>query len=155
MKKNFLLTLLGITISIILIFMVIPSSRAREFKIKRCYYINQTEFNTIKNDLLKEQDDILVQKSDGNLYKVTINNEKNIMNADEFKKIYKSIALFMEKYNVIYIHKEGENIIINFNSEISFAQNIVYLKDYNDYKFSHIINKKIKLNDLWYYIEEE
>lgn len=155
MKKNFLLTLLGITISIILILIVIPSSKVREFKIKMCYYINQTEFNTIKNDLLKEQYDVLVKKNDKNLYELTINNEKRIMNLDELKKKYKSIVPFIEKYNVIYIHKEGENIIINFNSGIGFAQNIVYLKNYNDFKFSHEINKKLKLKNLWYYIEED
>lgn len=68
-------------------------------------------------------------------------------------KKYKNLATFIEKFDVEYIQKEKNNIIINFNSQINFAQNIVYLNNYDDYEFRHEVDKKRKLKNKWYYIE--
>ncbi len=155
MKKNFLLTLFAVIFSIIIIIMLLPSAKENSFKIMMYYYMNQNEFNNLKDELLNQDYKSIILRNNNSLYELDINKDHSVISANEFKKNYKNIAIFIEKFDVEYIQKEKNNIIINFNSQINFAQNIAYLNNYDDYEFRHRVDKKKKLKDKWYYTEEE
>ncbi len=154
MKKLFLLTLFGVIYSIMLIIIFFPSAKENSFKIMMYYYMNQNEFNSLKDELLNQNYESMTLRKNNSLYELDINKEHSVISANELKKSYKNIATFIEKFDVEYIQKEKNNIIICFNSQINFAQNIVYFNNYNDYEW-HYVDKKRKLKNKWYYVEED
>lgn len=153
MKKNFLLTLFGVIFSIVLLIILCPSAKENSFKIMMYYYMNQSEFNSLKKELLNQDYESMTLAKKHSSYELTIDKKKFVVGIDELKKNYKNIASFLEKFDIEYVQKEKNNIIINFNSQINFAQNIVYLNDFDDYEYRHNIEKKRKLKNNWYYIE--
>ena len=155
MKKIFLLTIFVIILSMILMIMFLPSPKENSFKIKMYYYMNQKEFNRLKDECLNQDYESMTLRKNKFVYELDMNKEHSVISTNELKKKNKNIATFLEKFNVEYIQKEKNNIIINFNSQINFAQNIVYLNNEDDYEFRHIVNKKKKLKNKWYYTEEK
>ena len=153
MKKIFLLTLFGVIFSIVLFIILCPSAKENSFKIMMYYYMNQSEFNSLKKELLNQDYESMTLAKKHSSYELTIDKKQFVVGIDELKKNYKDIASFLEKFDIEYVQKEKDNIIINFNSQINFAQNIVYLNDFDDYEYRHNVEKKRKLKNNWYYIE--
>lgn len=153
-KVTLISTLIILCISLIILSFIFPPVKYNRNQLMVKYSINDEIFNDLKSELLNQQYEKILLRKENSSYILFYNDQKQELSNNEIKDILEKTIVLLDNTGAKYIKKEHNNIIVNFTSEINFAQNIVYLYDNNQYNFSHRIRRLVELDNKWYYIEE-
>lgn len=121
------------------------------------YKKNKPLFLQSINELLQEEN-ICFNKNDNSIsiQKYCYDKEKQINISSAFeKKKYANTLKIMNNNMIKRVTKNDENIEFAISSRYGLDQYIVYLKNKENYYFDKNIIRKLKIDDLIYYIEAD
>lgn len=134
-------TVLIVILSLTALWFCVPHARKSQLNIIIKFYRNEELLKKTSEkfkDLKLEK--ICLKKEELSSTTVSYNEEQYSLKKNDIKEL----TTIIKKLDIQYISKEKQNIIINFNSQINFAQSIVYIKDISDFEYGHIIINKIR-----------